>query len=103
MRNSILIKFVFFAIVALQAREVFAWGERGHDVVTRVAIQNLRFISDDNEALVRPFPYHIPHQTHPSHSHHHLRYRTLVVTYCSCCVVSPLFSVVVDDDDEGCC
>ncbi len=32
-----------------------AWGERGHDVVTRVAVQHLRELSDDNAQLMRPF------------------------------------------------
>ena len=34
---------------------VLAWGERGHDVVTRVAVQNLRQMTDDNAQLVTPF------------------------------------------------
>jgi len=37
------------------ANSVFAWGERGHDLVTRVAVQNLRELSNDNSALVTPF------------------------------------------------
>lgn len=32
-----------------------AWGERGHDLVTRVAIQHLRDSTDDNAELMRPF------------------------------------------------
>lgn len=32
-----------------------AWGERGHDLVTRVAVQHMREMSDDNAALMRPF------------------------------------------------
>jgi len=34
---------------------VHAWGERGHDLVTRVAVQNLRVMTDDNTNLLRPF------------------------------------------------
>lgn len=37
------------------ATSAYAWGERGHDLITRVAVQNLRVISDDNQALVKPF------------------------------------------------
>jgi len=37
------------------ATSAYAWGERGHDLITRVAVQNLRAISDDNQALVKPF------------------------------------------------
>lgn len=33
----------------------FAWGERGHDSVTRVAVQHLREMTDDNPAIMRPF------------------------------------------------
>lgn len=39
-------------VVSQQAQ---AWGERGHDLVTRVAVQHLREMSDDNSALMRPF------------------------------------------------
>ncbi|WP_189398124.1 peptidylprolyl isomerase [Arenicella chitinivorans] len=34
---------------------VWGWGERGHDVVTRVAVQNLRQMAEDNAQLVTPF------------------------------------------------
>lgn len=34
---------------------LWAWGERGHDLITRVAVQNLRVLSDDKQALVKPF------------------------------------------------
>lgn len=37
------------------SQKAFAWGERGHDLVTRVAVQNLRHISNDDARLVRPF------------------------------------------------
>ena len=32
-----------------------AWGERGHDLVTRVAVKQLRVMSSGGEALTRPF------------------------------------------------
>ncbi|MEM7360464.1 MAG: hypothetical protein AAF431_15310 [Pseudomonadota bacterium] len=34
---------------------VLAWGERGHDLITRVAVHNLAKISANDAALVRPF------------------------------------------------
>ncbi len=34
---------------------VWGWGERGHDVVTRVAVQNLRQMTEDNTRVVTPF------------------------------------------------
>ncbi len=34
---------------------VQAWGERGHDLITRVAVQHMRGLSDDNANLMRPF------------------------------------------------
>lgn len=39
----------------LVANTAFAWGERGHDLITRVAVQNLRSLTDDNQAVVKPF------------------------------------------------
>jgi len=33
----------------------FGWGERGHDLITRIAVQNLVADSGDNLALTRPF------------------------------------------------
>ena len=38
-----------------QAQPVFAWGERGHDIITRVAVQNMRLAVADNKALMQPF------------------------------------------------
>ena len=34
---------------------MWGWGERGHDVVTRVAVQNLRQMTEDNTRVVTPF------------------------------------------------
>lgn len=34
---------------------VKAWGERGHDLITRVAVQHMRSISDDDQQFMRPF------------------------------------------------
>ncbi len=39
----------------LNLNAAWAWGERGHDLITRVAVQNLRSLSDDNAEVVRPF------------------------------------------------
>jgi len=41
--------------VGLVTFNAFAWGERGHDLVTRVAVQNLRALSGDDPAVVTPF------------------------------------------------
>ena len=43
------------ACLLLSSSSLWAWGERGHDLITRVAVQNLRSISDDKQALVKPF------------------------------------------------
>ena len=37
------------------SNSVFPWGERGHDLVTRVAVKQLDEISQHNPALTRPF------------------------------------------------
>jgi len=41
--------------VGLVTFNAFAWGERGHDLGTRVAVQNLRALSGDDPAVVTPF------------------------------------------------
>lgn len=41
--------------VALSSNSAFAWGERGHDIVTRVAVRNLNVLSDANLNLTQPF------------------------------------------------
>jgi len=41
--------------VSLLSVNAYGWGERGHDVVTRVAVQNLKFLSGNNAAVVAPF------------------------------------------------
>jgi len=43
------------ASILVSSSPLWAWGERGHDLITRVAVQNLRVMSDDNQALVKPF------------------------------------------------
>lgn len=55
MRKSFLLSLTVSIAASFQVSHVLAWGERGHDLVTRVAVQNLRTLSDDNPALVRPF------------------------------------------------
>lgn len=46
---------LFILIILTVSQNALAWGERGHDLVTRVAVQNLRALSSDNPKLVRPF------------------------------------------------
>lgn len=47
---------VLFILLTLSSTQpALAWGERGHDVITRVAVQNLRALTNDNPELVRPF------------------------------------------------
>jgi len=52
-------KFPFVIVSALLAslfsQHVVAWGERGHDLITRVAVQHMRASNDDNAKLMRPF------------------------------------------------
>lgn len=43
------------ALLTLCSSSVFAWGERGHDIVTRVAVQNLAVLSDSNLSFTKPF------------------------------------------------
>ncbi len=40
------------AVLPLSAN---AWGERGHDLITRTAVQHMRAMSDDDAKLMRPF------------------------------------------------
>ena len=49
------ITLLLILLIVSSAQRAFAWGERGHDLVTRVAVQNLRHISGDDARLVRPF------------------------------------------------
>ncbi|MBX2848401.1 MAG: hypothetical protein KTR16_08775 [Acidiferrobacterales bacterium] len=37
------------------AEKTLAWGERGHDLITRVAVQHMRVNAEDNANLMRPF------------------------------------------------
>ncbi len=39
----------------LSSSSLWAWGERGHDLITRVAVQSLRSMSNDKQELVKPF------------------------------------------------
>ena len=55
MNNSIISRILIAASLSVSTSSAFAWGERGHDLITRVAVQNLRAMSDDNQALVKPF------------------------------------------------
>ena len=55
MKKFIISRICLAASLFIYATSVYAWGERGHDLITRVAVQNLRFISEDNQALVKPF------------------------------------------------
>lgn len=41
--------------LSLYSHVCFAWGERGHDLITRVAVQKMRVDTDDNSSLMRPF------------------------------------------------
>jgi len=52
LRFSVLVLTLIFSLLPNFA---VAWGERGHDLITRVAIQHLRYLSDDQQSLVRPF------------------------------------------------
>lgn len=51
---SLLVRLFLFSTILVTGSS-FAWGERGHDLITRVAVQNLRWLSDDDQALVKPF------------------------------------------------
>ena len=50
----LLSSFVFICSLVTPLK-VVAWGERGHDLVTRVAVQKMRSDSADNQNLMRPF------------------------------------------------
>jgi len=52
--RSLFLKF-YFLFLAFSTDIAHAWGERGHDLVTRVAVQHLRLLTNDNPKLVRPF------------------------------------------------
>lgn len=49
------IQLVIALTATVTSSQVWAWGERGHDVVTRVAVQNLRTLTGGNTAVVVPF------------------------------------------------
>lgn len=51
MKKAIFSLFIF----AIYAPASLAWGERGHDLVTRVAVQQLTAFSDSGAALTEPF------------------------------------------------
>ena len=51
---SFLLRLFLFSTILITGKS-FAWGERGHDLITRVAVQNLRWLSNDDQALVKPF------------------------------------------------
>ncbi|MFT6407235.1 MAG: hypothetical protein ACJAQ6_000646 [Arenicella sp.] len=55
MKKSIISYILLATSLFAYAGGAFAWGERGHDLITRVAVQNLRVMSDDKQALVKPF------------------------------------------------
>ena len=55
MKNSTIVCLALAASLFCSVNSAQAWGERGHDLITRVAVQNLRVLSDDNSALVKPF------------------------------------------------
>lgn len=42
-------------LILSSPQQAYAWGERGHDLVTRVAVQNLRHLTKDDAKLVTPF------------------------------------------------
>ncbi len=55
MRSSPL-KILLLSLVLIGINnQAHAWGERGHDLITRVAVQHMRNINNDNLALMRPF------------------------------------------------
>jgi hypothetical protein len=53
LKNSVAGLTVFFVVIF--SSSAFSWGERGHDIVTRVAVQNLSVLSDGNLSLIKPF------------------------------------------------
>lgn len=55
MKHSFLISSLLSAVLMFSSNFAWGWGERGHDVITRVAVQNLRYLSDDDPQLVIPF------------------------------------------------
>jgi hypothetical protein len=55
MKRSFFSHILIAASLCVSTTSAYAWGERGHDLITRVAVQNLRVMSDDNQALVKPF------------------------------------------------
>lgn len=54
--NSRLFALILSALMLSGASQnSHAWGERGHDLITRIAVQHMRDKTDDNAALMRPF------------------------------------------------
>lgn len=49
------IKFSIFVLAVCYSQLSQAWGERGHDLITRIAVQDLVELSEKNSALTRPF------------------------------------------------
>jgi hypothetical protein len=55
MKKSIFGHLLLALILSSCVTSAYAWAERGHDLITRVAVQNLRLMSGDKQALVKPF------------------------------------------------
>ena len=49
------ITFMLTVFVLLIPQSGLAWGERGHDLITRVAVQQLKTLSGNDAAILRPF------------------------------------------------
>lgn len=52
---SRLLLLIFWISLLGSSKSAMAWGERGHDLITRVAVQHLVKSTDNNQALVEPF------------------------------------------------
>lgn len=46
---------LIFTLLFSISNHVLAWSERGHDVITRVAVQHMQELSGNNANLMRPF------------------------------------------------
>jgi len=55
MHSKILISILLVLVQSIFHSSAFAWGERGHDLITRVAVQNLVRLSGANKAVTTPF------------------------------------------------
>ncbi len=51
----LVISFICCIVMLVASPMSFAWGERGHDLITRVAVQHLATLSGDDARLMRPF------------------------------------------------